>query len=1315
LVCSRRLQVSTLEAIYHETRDLLENGEEGEEPVLRMFISLTASQIEQIGLALRATFFKEICRLGLTELTLEWLIALTKNGEKVVGIEYDVVSLLKNWINDVLNPSVSDHPQALRIIQFGQQLIKWNAGFMLENCLDEITHKVCERIYYKTDHLTYECLKLLDTILKFGDIPDKKLITFVTTLCSLVNRSEIRKDAWLLMRDLLRSRSGHRTLVLLIKIIAAGKHYNDEKIVIGAVSIVTMALWGSQRVETLRCQPTAVLPAMIKGMEASPRIMKEVFISVRRLLTKYGRNLQQLSWHSVIQLVNRALFLCKQTFDDKEEKGLNLKHDLHQLISIIEDLYLEGEFAGSVEAMYALIESCADERQTESIIALIDYKAACIDPLGEKWLRKMAQLVDKYLNNTNSPYPVREKAICLLHSIYTKYHYFYEKDVVLELIVPVLGGVVYEEDVKIQYQMLNVLFDVAKTTPLRMKGDQDCFTLIMEILKTFLSAEASKLVRSDNVEVVASAIAEILNERFASLSLAQLQLIVDMQCEHLHLHYAAESTTEIGSEIRDRMFAALLSLLYDPLYNRLIIKGETPIANPRISCRSKTRETFSWQPICEVTILALQRERWSPVLITILRHLNEILEIRELVFTAGEILVKNLNDALINLFMRRADFLFENEMSSGRTEEITLSEKRSDNELVKFYCPVITRLLNYFCDERICHVLVDSIHPLSGNSGCKQAILGCDIAVQLMPKNMAQLVKHLLTNLTALKPNPILAIPIIEFFGDVYRVDEFHRFFQLNHFLTIIDILLPYANIHRFNTYIIAAVIRNLMLWYSKVPEDIRESVSEYIIGKVDSQELLSGVQSFASLSRQTSDDSTRLEQYTKEGLLVPSISSFSSEISPDSPPPPTQYVSAASSSRIFSDREVGDREKVAKEATDLLLAFLRYGRVEEDINETQKKDVDCGLVEKSVQHWIVNDSVISISVLAEPEFIQTESTPSPSNKYSDVLVQRQISEAARIDKRRRHLSATNASENLQPAVKPASLDDSFALNQVTVTFSAIASVTWVNLVVRHMFGKHSWFMRSFSEIPDDFEAVIVCAKQYMCFNLRMRSLRNLDRICSYEMQTVGVVYIRNGQTKEADILANAFGSSKYSTFISMLGEPESLDNSPGGLVPVQNGSFTYVYKDVISKIVFHIATLMPQKEGDIACNEKKKFIGNDYVTLVFNESGVSYKLGTIAGKFAYAAIEVVPQDEANVLIKLSVRREVSSWLALNRVFIPLRQAAAVVQKLALRCQLAVNIWRREEVEKGTPYLGFNVERLRYIRNFAQSHSKKSTKAAATH
>lgn len=50
-----------------------------------------------------------------------------------------------------------------------------------------------------------------------------------------------------------------------------------------------------------------------------------------------------------------------------------------------------------------------------------------------------------------------------------------------------------------------------------------------------------------------------------------------------------------------------------------------------------------------------------------------------------------------------------------------------------------------------------------------------------------------------------------------------------------------------------------------------------------------------------------------------------------------------------------------------------------------------------------------------------------------------------------------------------------------------------------------------------------------------MRSLRNLDRICPYEMHTIGVVYLRDGQVKEADILANTFGSSKYSAFLRSL------------------------------------------------------------------------------------------------------------------------------------------------------------------------------------
>lgn len=52
----------------------------------------------------------------------------------------------------------------------------------------------------------------------------------------------------------------------------------------------------------------------------------------------------------------------------------NLYQQLHKLIKIIEELYREGEFSGSPEAVFDLIERCTFERPPESVVALIDYR-----------------------------------------------------------------------------------------------------------------------------------------------------------------------------------------------------------------------------------------------------------------------------------------------------------------------------------------------------------------------------------------------------------------------------------------------------------------------------------------------------------------------------------------------------------------------------------------------------------------------------------------------------------------------------------------------------------------------------------------------------------------------------------------------------------------------------------------------------------------------------------------------------------------------------------------------------------------------------
>ena len=46
--------------------------------------------------------------------------------------------------------------------------------------------------------------------------------------------------------------------------------------------------------------------------------------------------------------------------------------------------------------------------------------------------------------------------------------------------------------------------------------------------------------------------------------------------------------------------------------------------------------------------------------------------------------------------------------------------------------------------------------------------------------------------------------------------------------------------------------------------------------------------------------------------------------------------------------------------------------------------------------------------------------------------------------------------------------------------------------------------------------------------------------------------------------------------------------------------------------VIFHVATLMPTRESDAGCNSKKMHIGNDFVTIVYNDSQQTVKFGTI-------------------------------------------------------------------------------------------------------
>ncbi|KAJ5634348.1 hypothetical protein N7528_002190 [Penicillium herquei] len=149
--------------------------------------------------------------------------------------------------------------------------------------------------------------------------------------------------------------------------------------------------------------------------------------------------------------------------------------------------------------------------------------------------------------------------------------------------------------------------------------------------------------------------------------------------------------------------------------------------------------------------------------------------------------------------------------------------------------------------------------------------------------------------------------------------------------------------------------------------------------------------------------------------------------------------------------------------------------------------------------------------------------------------------------------------------------------------------------------------------------------------DITRRAIANFDRTDIVDGHRIGVVYLDDGQTKEAEILANTGGSPDYEHFLSGLGTKVSLRNAQfntQGLYADTDGEATYAWRDRVTEIVYHVATMMPTNlEHDPACINKKRNIGNNHVTIVFNRSNLPFNFDTIPSEFNSINIVITPSS----------------------------------------------------------------------------------------
>ena len=87
-------------------------------------------------------------------------------------------------------------------------------------------------------------------------------------------------------------------------------------------------------------------------------------------------------------------------------------------------------------------------------------------------------------------------------------------------------------------------------------------------------------------------------------------------------------------------------------------------------------------------------------------------------------------------------------------------------------------------------------------------------------------------------------------------------------------------------------------------------------------------------------------------------------------------------------------------------------------------------------------------------------------------------------------------------------------------------------------------------------------------------------------------------------------------------------------------------------QVIFHVATLMPNKENDPRCDKKKRHIGNDYVSIIYNNAGDSqeYKISTVKAAFMFACVVITPLDQGSNRVEIQCRPELEEPLEHIRV-----------------------------------------------------------------
>ncbi|KAG8015185.1 Tuberin [Nibea albiflora] len=809
LAKTKKFEENAVEAVWKAVEDMLspEQPPEARHAVLQLLRAIIQGQGERLG-PLRAFFFKVIrdyqpCNEDLSD-RLEVFKALTENGKDITYLEEDIARFVLLWMDIGLT---SDFLHVL------VNLVKFNSCYL-----------------------------------------DQNVSIMVQKICLLCNRTTSSTDIEL-MRKVLGTHLGHSAIYTMCRIMEERVYMEDAPLLRGAVFFVGMALWGAHRLPALKNTPTLVLPSFYKAMSSANEVVSyEIVLSITRLIKKYGKELQVVTWDILLGIIERLLQQI-QTIGSAELKAI-----VYELLTTVEELYEQNGYHGSTEKFFSLVEKCADKRPS-------------IQPAKDGWIQSLHRLMEKFFRNETRSV-IRIKVLHILSFVLSTNRQLYEDELIEMVVIPQLSVIAEDRDLAVRKQATQLLVDLAEGC------NTHHFTSLLDIIERVASrslvcsgplevSERDPTAESpmEDVRTAILGLLEILQSKLYSLPASHTSRVYELLISHVQLHYKNKYCSAIASSIRLKVFDFFLMMRADSLHrlgvpnkDRVIrfspycycdagepekrVSEKKPAGStsppagspappnaPPASAASIRTAYLPYAPAFTVLLQCLKMETDWKVLKLVLDKLPWTLQYKVLLLTSP--------CSLDQLCSTLCSMVVTDRLISERLKKTPEGFSRTDVQLA--VVPVLTAITSYhkYLEQTRQRELVQCLETGLIYRCAKQCVVALTMCTVEMPDIMIKLLPALIVKLTHISATVAMASPMLEFLSTLVRLPHLYANFVAEQYVSVFAISLPYTNPSKFNQYIVSLAHHVIAMWFIRCRLPFRKDFVQYITKGLRSNALL--------------------------------------------------------------------------------------------------------------------------------------------------------------------------------------------------------------------------------------------------------------------------------------------------------------------------------------------------------------------------------------------------------------------------------------------------------------------------------------------